>query len=148
MIREAVPADLPELVALLAQLDPGDPQREDQGPPLPEAYPRALSDLKAAGHRPLVFIQEGAIIGSLTLHIVPNLTHRGAPYAVIENMVVAEGHRSAGVGGKLMERAVELAREAGCYKISLTSNKRRLEAHRFYESLGFERTHEAFRMNL
>ncbi len=57
-------------------------------------------------------------------------------------------HRSKGYGEVLIRHAVEEARKAGCYKVSLTSNKRRTEAHRFYERLGFQRTHEAFRINL
>jgi GNAT superfamily N-acetyltransferase len=147
-IREASEDDLPHLVALLAQLDPGDPGREETGQPLSDVYPRALTGLREAGHRPLVLVQDGKIVGSLTLHILPNLTHRGAPYAIIENMVVDKNCRSQGIGRKLIEHAEALAKEAGCYKLSLTSNKGRTDAHRFYDGMGFGRTHEAFRKNL
>ena len=79
---------------------------------------------------------------------MPNLSHRGTPYAIIENVVVDEKARSKGSGELLMRHAIEAARLAGCYKVSLTSSKLRMEAHRFYARLGFQRTHEAFRMNL
>ena len=62
-------------------------------------------------------------------------------------MVVDEAARGKAYGEALIERAIAMAKEAGCYKVSLTSNKRRTEAHRFYERLGFQRTHEAFRIN-
>jgi GNAT superfamily N-acetyltransferase len=61
---------------------------------------------------------------------------------------VDESARGLGHGEALIEQAVEEARQAGCYKVSLTSNKRRGEAHRFYERLGFVQTHEAFRIDL
>lgn len=63
-------------------------------------------------------------------------------------MIVDEKHRSMGYGEMLVRRAIEEARKAGCYRVSLTSNKRRTDAHRFYERMGFQRTHEAFRMDL
>jgi GNAT superfamily N-acetyltransferase len=53
-----------------------------------------------------------------------------------------------GYGESLMRYAIEEARRAGCYKVSLTSNKRRAEAHRFYEKMGFTATHEGFRLLL
>jgi GNAT superfamily N-acetyltransferase len=79
---------------------------------------------------------------------VPNLSHRATPWAIIENMIVDEKHRSKSYGEQLIRHAIGVAREAGCYRVSLTSNKRRLDAHRFYERLGFQRTHEAFRLDL
>jgi GNAT superfamily N-acetyltransferase len=80
--------------------------------------------------------------------VIPNVSHRGTPYAIIENVVVDAKVRSKGYGELLMRHAVEEARLAGCYKVALTSNKRREDAHRFYERLGFQRTHEAFRLDL
>jgi GNAT superfamily N-acetyltransferase len=61
-------------------------------------------------------------------------------------VVVDEAVRNRGIGSVMMTRAAELAKEAGCYKVLLTSNKQRPEAHRFYERLGYTRTHEAFHL--
>ena len=88
------------------------------------------------------------IVGTLALSIIPNLSHKGSPYAIIENVVVDERARSKGYGEKLIRHAIEEAKRAGCYKVSLTSNKRRKDAHRFYERLGFEKTHQGFRITL
>ena len=77
-----------------------------------------------------------------------NITRKGTPYAIIENVVVDEAARGQRHGEALVEQAVEEARRAGCYKVSLTSNKRRSDAHRFWKRLGFVQTHEAFRIDL
>ncbi|MCH7685586.1 MAG: GNAT family N-acetyltransferase, partial [Planctomycetes bacterium] len=68
------------------------------------------------------------------------------PLATVENVIVDEGERDAGYGRQLMRYAIAEAKAAGCYKIVLTSHKARTEAHRFYEGLGFESTHEAYRI--
>ena len=90
----------------------------------------------------------GRIAGSATLIIVPNLTHQGRPYAIVENVVVDQTQRGGGIGELLMRHAIEAAGRAGCYKLSLTSNRRREDAHRFYERLGFVATHEGYRLEL
>ena len=145
-IRQATEADLPRIVELLAQLSPDTP-REDPGPPLPEAYRRAFQEIEAdLNQRLLVVEAQGRVVGTASLLIVSNLSHQGRPYAVIENVVVDETVRSAGHGELLLRHAMEEARQAGCYKLSLTSNKRRSEAHRFYQRLGFQATHEGLRV--
>ena len=80
--------------------------------------------------------------------VVPNLSHRGSPWAIAENVVVDAAARGQRVGEALLREAEALARAAGCYKLSLTSNKQRAEAHRFYGRLGFRATHEGFRLDL
>ena len=78
------------------------------------------------GHPCFVVAEAGGrICGAATLIIVPNLTHQGRPYAIVENVVVDETQRGAGFGELLMRHAIEAARRAGCYKLSLTSNRRR-----------------------
>jgi GNAT superfamily N-acetyltransferase len=89
---------------------------------------------------------EGAVVGTADLLVVPNLTHRGDPWAIVENVVVATAARRRGVGRALLSHAVELARRAGCYKLQLLSMKHRTEAHAFYRSLGIEPVAEGFRI--
>lgn len=101
-----------------------------------------------ANYHLLVLEADGGIKGTLALIVTQNLSHRGSPFAIIENVVVDEEDRGKKYGETLIRHAIGLAREHGCYKVSLTSNKRRTDAHRFYERLGFKRTHEAFRLDL
>ncbi|HEX5480753.1 MAG TPA: GNAT family N-acetyltransferase, partial [Dehalococcoidia bacterium] len=62
--------------------------------------------------------------------------------------VVREDARRGGIGAALMREAIAAARETGCYKVALTSNLRRTEAHAFYERLGFVTTQRAFRLDV
>jgi GNAT superfamily N-acetyltransferase len=47
-----------------------------------------------------------------------------------------------------MEDAIGRARGLGCYRVQLTSNAARSDAHRFYGRLGFVPTHVGFKMPL
>jgi GNAT superfamily N-acetyltransferase len=78
------------------------------------------------------------IVGTFVLLIFDNLGHGGAPSAIIENVVVYPKYRGKGVGGAMMNFAMEQARKAGCYKLALSTNVKRKEAHLFYEKLGYE----------
>jgi N-acetylglutamate synthase-like GNAT family acetyltransferase len=146
-VRDATQPDLPRIVELLAQLSPDTP-REDLRQPLAESYRTAFREIEAdRKQRLLVAEANGRVVGTAALIIVPNLSHQGRPYAIVENVVVDEAQRGGGYGELLMRHAMEAARQAGCYKLVLTSNKRRSDAHRFYERLGFRATHEGFRMD-
>jgi GNAT superfamily N-acetyltransferase len=145
-IRRATEADLPRLVELLQQLSLSD-NRESPTTPLPESYRAALRQIEADPRQQmLVAERQGRIAATLVLGIVANLSHRGRPWAFIENVVVDSAERGKGYGEALMRYAIDQARTAGCYKLVLTSNKQRLDAHRFYQRLGFEASHEGFRM--
>jgi GNAT superfamily N-acetyltransferase len=84
-------------------------------------------------------------VGTADVLVVPNLTHDGAPWALVENVVVDPGWRRRGVGRALIKRAVRVADDAGCHKLQLTSSNHRDGAHRFYERLGFTATSTGFR---
>jgi GNAT superfamily N-acetyltransferase len=146
-VRDATEADLPRLVELLAQLSTDTP-REELGPPLPERYRAAFRAIETApGQRVFVVEAQGRVVGSAMLVIAPNLTHQGRPFALVENVVVDATERSSGYGELLMHHALDAARAAGCYKLVLTSNKLRKDAHRFYKRLGMEATSEGFRID-
>lgn len=146
-IRDATLDDLPRIVALLQELSLDEPRERSEGPLL-DAYESAFHDIEASPrHRVLVADEEGHVVGTVTLMIVPNLSYRGRPWAYVDNVAVDEASRSKGIGEALMRYTVEEARRAGCYKVTLTSNKRRAEAHRFYRRLGFSASHEGFRIS-
>ena len=147
-IRRATEADLPRIVELLSQLSLGD-DRDTPAEPLPESYRAALRQIEADPRQQLLVVEaEGHVVATGTLGIIPNLSYRGRPWAFVEGLVVDSSARGKGYGEALLRYAIEEARRAGCYKISLTSNKRRTEAHRFYQKLGFVATHEGFRLLL
>ena len=86
------------------------------------------------------------VVGAAELIIVPNLTHRARPWAVIENVIVNESIRGRGVGTALLEHLIDLARVSGCYKVQLHSGKQRVDAHRLYRRVGFAPVAEGFKL--
>ena len=147
-IRRATEADLPRIVELLSQLSLGD-DRDSPAEPLPESYRAAFHQIEADSRQQLLVAEaEGRVVATATLGIIPNLSYRGRPWAFMEGLVVDSSARGKGYGEALLRYAIEEARRAGCYKVSLTSNKRRVEAHRFYQKMGFAASHEGFRVLL
>ncbi|MFF3760859.1 GNAT family N-acetyltransferase [Streptomyces sp. NPDC002185] len=122
ILRPATRAELPAVLALLADEDgvvePGSVL-------VTEAYERAFADIEGdPRNEVLVLVDGGLVLGCLQATYIP------------------------GLGRELMERAVARARERGCALVQLTSDKRRTEAHRFYASLGFARSHDGFKLPL
>lgn len=91
---------------------------------------------------------DGTIVGTFALLIMDNLAHLGAPSGVVEDVVVSAKRQGQGVGKQLMQFAMERCRARGCYKMALSSHIKREAAHRFYDSLGFERHGYSFRLML
>jgi GNAT superfamily N-acetyltransferase len=88
------------------------------------------------------------IIGTFELLIMDNIAHKGAPSGIVEDVVVDKDYRSKGIGKKMMEYAMEICRENGCYKLTLSSSILRERAHSFYEDLGFARHGYSFLIEL
>ena len=76
------------------------------------------------------------------------MLHDGAYEALVDGVVVAPQYRNQGVGRRMMEFAMETAAKAGCYKLALSSNLRRKDAHRFYLDLGFRQHGVSFYVDL
>lgn len=81
--------------------------------------------------------QDGEIVGVFELLIMDNLGHKGRKSAIIEDIAVDPGYQGQGIGKAMMLFAMDLAREEQCYKIVISSNIKRVNAHKFYEKLGF-----------
>ena len=82
--------------------------------------------------------ENGKIIASCYICIIPNLTRGGKSIGFIENVITDIEYKGKGIGKNIMENAIKYAREQNCYKILLQSGNRRTDAHRFYESVGFD----------
>ena len=139
-VRRAAPGDLDLLVSLYAQLSPGNAATDRERAAAGLRQMLARSDISL-----LVAEIDGRPAGTVTLIVVPNVTHGARPWIQLENMVVDQSIRRGGVGRGLIDAAVALARETNAYKIQLQSAAHRREAHAFYESMGFEASSVGFR---
>jgi predicted N-acetyltransferase YhbS len=147
IIRAATEADIPRILELYEELVITTSEAEKNRNPSLDDSRKVYAQIQAMpGHELLVAEDEGEVIGSVVLLTVPNLSHNASPWAIIENVIVTQEHRRQGVGRQLMEYAVARAQKTGCYVIELSSNRTRHEAHRFYESLGFEASAHGFRL--
>ncbi|MBD2464149.1 GNAT family N-acetyltransferase [Oscillatoria sp. FACHB-1407] len=78
-------------------------------------------------------------IGTFSLLVTPTMMHRGFHRsAILDSVTVHPDYRNQGIGKAMMQKALQLSKEAGCYKVTLSSNVKRDRAHAFYESLGFK----------
>ncbi|MEV1292414.1 GNAT family N-acetyltransferase [Pseudonocardia sp. NPDC049635] len=146
VIRRAVEADVAAVAALLADDDIG-AARESADDLAP--YLAAFAAVDADPSELLVVAErDGAVVGTLQLSLLPGLSHRGGLRAQIEGVRVARAARGAGLGGTLLRWAVAEARDRGCALVQLTTDARRVDAHRFYERLGFEASHVGFKLPL
>jgi GNAT superfamily N-acetyltransferase len=147
-VRDATQADLPAIIALLAD-DENGRLREDASAPLDAAYNAALAAIEAdPNQRLLVAELDGAIVGTFQLSFLPGLSFRGAWRGQIEAVRVASALRSRGLGEQMIAWAVERCRERGCIIVQLTTKATRLRAHAFYERLGFTPSHVGMKLHL
>ena len=146
--RRAVSDDVAALVALLAD-DPIGSGRESAASPLEPCYAEAFAAIERdANQLLLVADRDGQAIGVLQVSFIPGLTRRGMWRGQIEGVRVAAGERGSGIGRAMLQWAVEECRKRGCGLVQLTSDKRRSDAHGFYEALGFEATHQGYKLAL
>ena len=82
--------------------------------------------------------ENGKIMASCYICIIPNLTRGGKSIGFIENVITDVKYRRKGIGKTVMENAIKYAKEQNCYKVLLQSGKKRTDAHPFYESIGFD----------
>ena len=79
---------------------------------------------------------EGRLAAMLTLHVLPNMTQAGRPYALIENVVTLQTCQGQGLGRAVMEEAIRRCDAKDVYKIMLLTMQEG-GARGFYEKLGF-----------
>ncbi|MBN9310887.1 GNAT family N-acetyltransferase [Devosia sp.] len=146
--RDARAADLGFIVRLIVDdsvaATPDKPDRPDH-----PRYLAALAAIDADPNQRLVVAElAGRPVGTLQLTFIPGINRLGEWRCLVEAVHVAPDHRNLGLGSEMIRWAVAEARARGCGLVQLTSNKKRLDAHRFYERLGFQKSHEGFKLAL
>jgi GNAT superfamily N-acetyltransferase len=112
-------------------------------------YKKAFDEIMADKNNFLMIIElEKEVIGTCHLTIMPSLTLQGSKRMNIEAVRVDEKFSGQGIGSWMMKKAIEFAKNNEVKILQLTTNKKRLDAHRFYERLGFEKTHEGMKMKI
>ena len=146
--RLAQRADLPSIVRMLADDDLGR-QRERYEDPLPEAYYSAFEQIENdPNHELIVAERNGEVIGTLHLMFLPSISFQGSLRAQVESVRVDKQFQSQGIGGAMMQWSMQRAKQRGAHVVQLTTHKTRLDAHRFYERLGFKGTHLGMKLSL
>ena len=129
--------------------DPLGAKREAYATPLRDSYYSAFDAIdRDPNNELIVAVVANRLIGVLQLTFIPYLTYRGGWRAMIEGVRVDGSVRSAGIGRKMIEWAIERAQARRCHLVQLTSDKARPDAIRFYEGLGFVASHEGMKLHL
>ena len=148
IIRTARQEDVPALAAIYAADEIGGHGDTADESALPD-YLAAFRDIKASPTETLYVAElDGEIVGTFQTAILTKLIGRGAKSMVIEAVQTRPDMRGRGIGAVMITYCLDEARARGMKAVQLTSNVARLDAHRFYERLGFEKRHFGFRMKL
>jgi GNAT superfamily N-acetyltransferase len=148
-LREATAQDVPGLIALLADDHFGERRDGLRTPQDLEPYLRAFRAIDQDPQHLLVAAHTAAeLVGTLQLSFLPGLARRGTWRAQIEAVRVAGTLRGSGLGSAMVRWSIDEARRRGCSLVQLTTDKRRPDAHRFYQRLGFTSSHEGMKLRI
>ncbi len=139
--------DLQAIIDLLLAdtlIAPQEPAASD-----PLAYQRAFERITQDPNAYLLVAkQHNQVIGVTQINFIPNLTYQGGSRALIEGVRIDARFRNKGLGTQLIHKAIALARVRGCVLVQLTTDKRRDDALRFYERLGFINSHHGLKLKI
>ncbi|MBM6387097.1 MAG: GNAT family N-acetyltransferase [Paenibacillus sp.] len=146
--RTATLTHLPAIVRLLADDEMG-ATRERFIDPLPKEYVEAFAKIEQQiGNSIIIALDNNQVIGCLQLTIIPGIARLGTTRGQIEGVRIDRNYRGQGVGESLFQYAIYETKLMGCELIQLTTDKKRKDAHRFYERLGFVASHDVMKLAL
>ena len=146
--RNATIQDLDKIVYFLSDDELGK-KRELYKQPLPDSYIKAFKSINSDPNNELIVAcYHDEIVGVQQITFTPFITHQGGWRATIEGVRIASSELGKGVGSMLIRWAIQRAKERGCHMVQLTNDKKRSDALRFYESLGFKASHEGVKLQI
>ncbi len=134
-VRKVRRDELGKLLELYRYLNPDDPDISKNETTM-QLWDEICDDCRQSI---LVLEENGCLAASCTLVIVSNMTRGGRPYGLIENVVTHGSFRRKGYGSAVLDKAIAIAREKGCYKVMLLTGRKDEGVFSFYESAGFDR---------
>lgn len=145
--RLATPDDIPVIIRMLAD-DTLGAQRENNSDAISDKYMKAFERIAADPNQELTVVEmDGVIVATFQLSFIQYLTYEGGMRAQVEAVRTSSSHRGQGIGSKVFDHIIERAKQKGCHMVQLTSDKKRSDAIRFYESKGFVSTHEGMKLH-
>lgn len=148
IFRKATKNDISAIVEMLADDELGK-KRENFQIPLADEYLIAFENINADENQELIVVENKKleVIGTLQLSLIQYLTYRGGIRAQIEAVRIRKDQRGTGLGSEMFEWAIARAKKRGAHLLQLTTDKKRLDALRFYENLGFKASHEGMKIH-
>ncbi|WP_143309442.1 GNAT family N-acetyltransferase [Chitinophaga vietnamensis] len=149
IFRKAVREDLPAIIKMLTTDNFG-AAKDIATDPLPALYYEAFDNISRNPMQELIVAEDenGEVVGTLQLTFIQYVAHQGGIRALVEHVRVREDKRGQRIGEKMFQWVIERSREKGAYLVQLTSDKRRKDAIRFYERLGFKDSHAGMKLVL
>lgn len=146
IFRQVKEGDLAAIVVMLASDVLGSTR---ENPNDLQKYRIAFQEISADKNNFLAVVEfENRLIGTCHLTIMPSLPLQGSKRMNIESVRVVDEFSNCGIGSWMMQKAIEFAKKHEVKIVQLTSNKSRIRAHKFYEKLGFEKSHEGMKLKL
>ena len=141
--------DIPAIVNLIAS-DPLGKLRENRTEPLSQCYYNAFEHIAKDSNQMLIVMENDTkeIIGTLQLTFIRYLTYQGGLRAQIEGVRIREDARGKQLGEKIIQWAIQKARDHKAHLVQLTTDKKRPKAVAFYRKLGFVPSHEGMKLHL
>jgi len=146
--RIATEKDVSIIVEMIADDELGK-KRENFQIPLPSEYLKAFEKINSDENQELIIVENEnfEVIGTLQLTFIQYLTYRGGKRAQIEAVRIRKDQRGLGIGKKMFQWAINRAKERNAHLLQLTTDKKRPEAIKFYEDLGFIQSHEGMKLH-
>ncbi len=144
-IRTASSRDIPIILRLLYHLGRPKPQQDSNVDTFRMLVKKYITDFDKKIL--LAEINDIEIIGMVSMVFLPRLNRINFEIYIPE-LVVLEKYQKQGIGKKLIDSCIIIAKEKKCHRIKLESGNQRKESHQFYEHLGFVQSAISFTKNL
>ena len=146
--RKAIKSDLIKIIEMIADDELGK-TRESFQIPLPKDYTIAFEAINADKNQELIVVEDDnlQIVGTFQLSLIQYLTYKGGIRAQIEAVRIRKDQRGKGLGKQMFQWAIERAKERKAHLLQLTTDKKRPDAIKFYEDLGFIASHSGMKMH-